>query len=116
MSTRRPPWIPVFALLALVAAACSSGDGGTADDDATAPAGGVQTPAGERQVQFEGAGEVKLFGTFTMPATPAGASVPGVLLVPTAGAGGLLGQSGVADPMGQDLAKTFAGTGVAAYR
>lgn len=39
-----------------------------------------------------------------------------MLLVPTAGAGGLLGQSGVADPMAQDLAKTFAGAGVTAYR
>ena len=118
MSTRRPKWIPAFALLALLATACSGGGGGDAtDDDAAAPAGGVQTPAGERSVQFEGAGKVKLFGTFTMPATPAGAgSVPGVLVVPAAGAGGLIGQTGVADPFPKDLANTFAGAGVAAYR
>jgi pimeloyl-ACP methyl ester carboxylesterase len=67
-------------------------------------------------VQFEGAGKVKLFGTFTMPAADAGASVPGVLMVPTSGAGGLLGQSGVADPLGKDLAGMFAKSGVASYR
>lgn len=58
----------------------------------------------------------QLFGTFAMPATEAGASVPGVLVVPTAGAGGLLAQTGTADPLGKDLATTFNGAGVASYR
>ncbi len=126
MTARRPPrWIPVVALLALVAAACGGGGdagggggGGAASDDAIAPVGAAQTTPGERPVQFEGAGKVKLFGTFTMPATQSGDSVPGVLVVPTAGAGagGLLGQTGVADPFGKDLASAFAGAGVAAYR
>ncbi|MGI8810504.1 MAG: alpha/beta hydrolase [Acidimicrobiales bacterium] len=116
MSTRRQPWIPILALLALLASACSGGGGGGGtDDEATAPVGG-QTAAGERPVQFEGAGKAKLFGTFAMPATAAGAGVPGVLVVPTAGAGGLQGQSGVADPLGKDLADTFTKAGVAAYR
>ena len=67
-------------------------------------------------MQFEGAGKAKLFGTFTMPRTEGGASVPGVLVVPTAGAGSLLAQTGTADPLGKDLATTFAGAGVASYR
>lgn len=112
------PWrrfrLPVLSVLALLAAACSGG--GTAiDDDAAAPVDGVEAPAGERALQFEGAGKVKLFGTFTMPAARAGAAVPGVLLIPTSGAGGLL-QAGVNDPLGQDLAQAFAGAGVASYR
>jgi pimeloyl-ACP methyl ester carboxylesterase len=116
MSTRRAFWLPVMAILALVSAACSGGGDTASEDDATAPAAGVETPQGERPVQFEGAGKAKLFGTFSMPAAQAGASVPGVLLVPTAGAGGLLGGAGVNDPMGKDLAKTFADAGVASYR
>ena len=117
MSTRRSRWMPLFALLTVVATACSGGGGGDASqDDAAAPVGG-QTGRSERPVQFEGAGKVKLFGTFTTPATPAGGgSVPGVLVVPTAGVGGLLGQTGVADPFTKDLASTFVGAGVAAYR
>ena len=116
MSTRRPRWIPVLALLTLLATACSGGGGGDASsEDATAPVGG-QTGPSERPVQFEGAGKVKLFGTLTMPALQSGGSVPGVLVVPTAGVGGLLAPTGVADPFTKDLATTFAGAGVAAYR
>lgn len=116
-SLRRLP-LSVLALLMLVAAACSGGgdESASENDDATAPAGGVETAQGERAVQFEGAGKAKVFGTFAMPATQAGASVPGVLLVPTSGAGGLLGVAGVNDPLGKDLAKTFADAGVASYR
>ena len=104
-------------VLALLAAACSDG-GDTSSDEATAPVG-APTAAGERPVQFEGAGRVKLFGTFTMPATRSGGSVPGVLIVPAASAGdrnGLIGQSGVSDPLGRDLATTFTDAGLATYR
>ncbi|MGI8983473.1 MAG: hypothetical protein ACR2HM_02890, partial [Acidimicrobiales bacterium] len=117
MSTRRSSWLPVLSLLMLLTAACGGGGGSdnAAGDDPLAPVGGIEAPAGERAVQFEGAGKVKLFGTFTMPATHVGANVPGVLRIPTSGAGGLL-QSGVNDPLGKDLAETFAGAGVASYR
>jgi len=67
-------------------------------------------------VQFEVAGKATLFGTFTMPKTEGGASVPGVLVLPTAVAGSLLAQTGTTDPLGKDLATTFAGAGVASYR
>ena len=119
MTTRQPRWIPVFALLALVAAACGGGGGeeGAASDDAIAPVAGAQTGPSERPLQFEGAGKVKLFGTFTMPAAShSAASVPGVLLVPTALAGGVVGETGVGDPFGKDLASRFAVAGVATYR
>ena len=117
MSTRRSLWLPTLALFMVLSAACTGGGGGeSADDDATAPAAGVETPQGERPVQFEGAGKAKLFGTFAMPATRGAAAVPGVLLVPTSGAGGLLSGAGVNDPLGKDLAKTFSDTGVASYR
>jgi pimeloyl-ACP methyl ester carboxylesterase len=115
MSTRRRSWLPVLILLALFVPACGGG-GSSSDDDAAAPVAGVQAVQGERAVQFEGAGKVKLFGTFSMPATQPGATVPAVLLVPTSGAGGLLGEAGVNDPLGKDLAKTFSDAGVASYR
>jgi pimeloyl-ACP methyl ester carboxylesterase len=101
--------------MALVTVACGGGGGGSGDD-AAAPAGGVRTTAGDRPLQFEGAGKVRLFGTLTMPATQAGAGVPGVLVLPGDGAGGLLGPGGVADPMGQDMAKAISGAGAAVYR
>jgi pimeloyl-ACP methyl ester carboxylesterase len=117
MSSRRSHWISVVAFLALLAAACSGGGGdANTGDEAIAPAAGQQVPANERPVQFDGAGKVKLFGTFSMPATESGATVPGVLMIPTSGAGGFLGPAGVADPLGKDLAKTFADAGVASYR
>lgn len=119
MSARRTLRLPALALVMLVvASACSGGGGGaaTTDDEAIAPAAGAQTPANERPVQFEGAGKVKLFGTLSMPTTDAGATVPGVLMIPTSGAGGFLGPAGVADPLGKDLARTFIGAGVASYR
>lgn len=115
MSPRR--CTPVLVLVAMLAAACSGGGGDTTtDDEAVAPAAGQQVPANERPVQFDGAGKVKLFGTFSMPASESGASVPGVLMIPTSGAGGFLGAAGVADPLGKDLAKTFTDAGVASYR
>lgn len=115
---RRTVALALFALLGLAAAGCSGG-GGSTSEDATAPAVGTPTAPGDRPVQFEGAGEVKLFGTFSMPATSSGGSVPGVLILPTAGAGdrnGLIGQTGVADPFGSDLSAAFTDAGLATYR
>lgn len=114
MRTRRARSLAVVAFLALVGTAC--GGGGGAPDDGAAPPAGAPAAADERPLQFEGAGKVKLFGTLTMPAAEPGVSVPAVLLVPTAGAASLLGPSGVADPLEQDLAKAFAGAGLASYR
>jgi pimeloyl-ACP methyl ester carboxylesterase len=116
MSNRR--FMPILALVAMLAAACGGGGGGDAatDEDAVAPVAGQQVPAHERPVQFDGAGKVKLFGTFSMPTSDSAATVPGVLMIPTSGAGGFLGPAGVADPLGKDLAKSFTDAGVASYR
>lgn len=117
MTTRQPRWIPIFALLTLVAAACGGGGGGGQSDDAIAPLAGAQAGPSERPLQFEGADKAKLFGTLTMPAaSQSAASVPGVLVVPTAAAGGVVGETGVGDPFGKDLASRFAAAGVAVYR
>ncbi|HEX2043949.1 MAG TPA: alpha/beta fold hydrolase, partial [Acidimicrobiales bacterium] len=110
--------VAVLALLALLAVGCSSGGGDSGSDDALAPPG-EPTAAAERPVQFVGAGKVRLFGTFTMPETRAGESVPGVLVLPSAGAGdrnGIIGTTGVADPLGRDLAAAFTNAGLATYR
>ena len=110
---RFPRWAALLALFSVLALACSSGGSSGNDDDAAAE-GGVAAP-GERPVQFVGAGKVRLFGTFTMPETKA-RTVPGVLLIPTSGAGDLLGPTGANDPLGQDLSVTFAQAGMATYR
>ena len=118
-SVRRFSALAVLTALALVATACSDGGSSGGGDDAAAPPGGTASAPGERPVQFVGAGRVKLFGTFTMPETNAGQSVPGVLVVPTGGAGdrnGPQGQTGVADPLGRELADTFMRAGLATYR
>ena len=117
-SPRQHRRVAALALLALAAVGCSGGGEDSSSDDALAPPQGA-TAASERPVQFTGAGKVKLFGTFTMPETKAGESVPGVLILPTAGAGdrnGILGVTGVADPLGHDLAATFGKAGLATYR
>lgn len=115
---RRYPRAAALVLFALGAVACSGG-GSSGTDDAISPAPGSVSTPGERPVQFQGAGKVKLFGTFTMPATTEGRGVPAALMVPTAGAGdrnGPLGQTGVADPLARDLSDTFAKAGLATYR
>ncbi len=119
MSVRRTcPRIAALVLFALGAAACSGGGSSGTDDALALPSGSASTP-GERPVQFEGAGKVKLFGTFTMPATTGGKGVPAALVVPTGGAGGGrngAGQTGVADPFSRELSEAFAGAGLATYR
>ena len=107
----------VLAVLALLAVGCR-GEGSSSSDDAAAPPEGA-AGGGERPVQFTGAGKARIFGAFTMPATKAGESVPGVLVVPTAAGGdrnGLLGPTGVADPLARDLADAFKNAGLATYR
>jgi pimeloyl-ACP methyl ester carboxylesterase len=106
---------------ALLAGACSSGNGGdsgSAADDPTDPVAGSVNP-GERNVQFVGAGRVRLSGTLTVPPAASGANVPGVLIVPNAGKGdrnGLLSVTGVPDGLGGDIAQKLSDGGAASYR
>ena len=116
-STRQHRWVAALVLVAVAAVGCSRGGGDSTSEDAIARPDDP-TSAGERPVQFVGAGKVRLFGTFTMPETKAGETVPGVLVLPTAGPGSTTaaGRTGVADPLGRDLADTFGNAGLATYR
>ena len=107
-------------VLACTAAACSGGGGGggsaTGNDDQIEDATGA---TGDRAVQVTGAGKVRLFGTFAIPPAASSASVPGVLIVPTAGLGdrdAALGVDGVRDTWARDLARSLSDAGLASYR
>jgi len=107
----------VVVALALVAAGC--GGGGKSSDDSSDPLDRVSTDPGDRAVQITSAGKVHLFGTFAIPDAAKGASVPGALIIPSAGPGdrdGLIGVGGVPDPMAKDVAQTLSHSGVATYR
>ena len=106
-------------VLACTAAACSGGGGGASSKE---PDDALETPtgvAGERAVQATGAGKVRLFGTLAVPPAATSASVPGVLILPGAGAGdrdGSVSLSGVPDRLARDVAKSLSSAGVASYR
>lgn len=99
--------------LALVAAACSSGGG-----DRTDPLAGnsFDKPAGEKVLQFTGAGKARISGTLTVPDGKGPA--PAVLIVP---APGLTTRDGLTvgaplDNLYKDLSKAFVAAGVATFR
>lgn len=107
--------------VATAATACSSGGGS---------AGGKQSPATtdaltgtnkstDIHVQVTGAGKVRLFGTFTLPAAASSSHVPAVLIVPSTGPGdrdGPTALDGAPDAFGRDLATALSNAGVASYR
>lgn len=108
----------VVVVLALAAAACSGG-GDKASDESSDPLDRVAAEPGDRAVQITGAGKIRLFGTFAIPQAASGASVPGALIIPSAGLGdrdGLIGVGGVPDPMAKEIAQSLSRTGVATYR
>jgi pimeloyl-ACP methyl ester carboxylesterase len=118
VNRRRLPLPVLLLILSLVAAACGGGQEGSDGDD---PIEQV-TVEGERSVQVTGANKLRLGGTLFVPraAVEPGAKVPGVLFVPTVGAGErngpvLPGGAGL-DPLAADLAKGFAEAGLASYR
>src|SRR5947199_4117739 len=116
-SRRRRLTFAVLALLALVAVAC--GGGKSSGDDAGDPTAQAPVAAGERPVQVDGAGKVKLAGFLTVPPAAATAGVPGALFVPPGANGdrnGVLGVTGASDPLEKDLADAFSRAGVATYR
>ncbi len=105
-------------LLSLTAAACGGG-GNKASDEPSDPLDRISTEPGERAVQITGAGKIHLFGTFAIPDAASGASVPGALIIPTAGLGdrdGLIGVGGVPDPVAKEIAQSLSRAGVASYR
>ena len=99
--------------LSLVAAACS---GGGSSGDPTQGAGYSDAP-GEKQLQFIGAGKVRMGATLTMPAG-VGGPAPAVLIVPGPGLTSRDGRTVGApiDNIYKDLSKAFVAAGMATFR
>jgi pimeloyl-ACP methyl ester carboxylesterase len=99
--------------LSLVAAACS---GGGISGDPTKDAGYSDAP-GEKQLQFIGAGKVRMGATLTMPAG-AGGPAPAVLIVPGPGLTSRDGRTVGApiDNLYKDMSKSFVAAGMATFR
>ena len=121
MRTGARPLALVLALAAATAAtACSSGgSSGGNQSSATTDAVTGNSKASDVHVQVTGAGKVRLFGTFTVPAAASSSHVPAVLIVPSTGPGdrdGPLALDGAPDALGRDLASSLANAGVASYR
>ncbi|HEX2048502.1 MAG TPA: alpha/beta fold hydrolase [Acidimicrobiales bacterium] len=98
--------------LALFAAACSGG-GDTADPTADR---GFENAPGEKQLQFTGAGKVRLGATLAVP--PGGGPAPAVLIVPGPGLTSRDGRTVGAplDNLYKDLSKAFVDQGMATFR
>jgi len=106
-------WAIVTIGLAFVAAACSGGgDSGDPTKDA-----GFAAPAGEKLLQFVGAGKVRMGATLTMPPT-VGSPPPAVLIIPDPGLTTRDGRTVGApiDNLYKDLSKAFVAAGVATFR
>ena len=105
-------WRVVVVGLALTAAACSGGGGGT---DPIAE-GNFGNPSGEKTLQFTGAGKVRLGATLAMPTTRE--LPPGVLIVPGPGLTSRDGRTVGApiDNLYKDLSKAFTAAGMATFR
>lgn len=99
--------------LALVTAACAGGGGDRGDPTKDS---GFAAPAGEKTLQFTGAGKVRIGATLTMPA--GGGPAPGVLIVPGPGLTNRDGRTVGAplDNLYKDLSKAFVAAGMATFR
>jgi len=108
-------WVTAVVGLALATAACSGGGDG---NDPVAE-GNFGDAAGEKLLQFTGAGKVRLGATLTMPASgPSGALPPAVLIVPGPGLTSRDGRTVGApiDNLYKDLSKAFTAAGMATFR
>lgn len=111
-------WLVAVAGLAIATAACSGG--GTKDDPLAGYGSGA--PAGEKILQFTGAGKVRISGTLTMPGTDATGAAkgppPAVLIVPGPGLTSRDGRTVGApiDNLYKDISKSLVGAGMATFR
>jgi uncharacterized protein len=115
---RRRVAASALAALALALAACGGEGGGTAADDRLGEDVTANQP-GELAVQVVSEDRTRLFGTLTVPPAAAGASVPGVLLLPSAGPGdrnGTIEPDGTPSGLGRDLAAALNDAGLVTYR
>jgi uncharacterized protein len=107
-------WLAAVAVagLALLTAACSGG-GDTGDPTKDS---GFGSAAGEKTLQFTGAGKVRLGATLTTPT--GGGPAPGVLIVPGPGPTSRDGRTVGApiDNVYKDLSKAFVAAGMATFR
>lgn len=99
--------------LSLIAASCA---GGGDSSDPTKDAGYAE-PAGEKLLQFTGAGKVRIGATLTVPAH-AGGPPPAVLIVPGPGLTSRDGRTVGApiDNLYKDLSKSLVAAGMATFR
>ena len=110
MGRRR--WLVVAVGLALAAGACSGG--GSSSDPLAGNS--FDQPAGEKLLQFTGAGKVRISATLTMPNVKG--PVPAVLIVPGPGLTNRDGRTVGAplDNLYKDLSKSLVSAGVATFR
>lgn len=123
---RQRRWAAPVAVMGLVVVAVAgfalTRDGGGGSGTTVPGDGGqVLATAVDRPVTLEGAGELELGATLTLPAGAGGAEpVPGVLIVPggaTLDRNNLLGFGGaVADPLYEDVSLATIGNGMAVLR
>lgn len=105
------------------------GDGGSSDQsDVALDGGGGGATATEfndgsfvdRPADFRGGGGMRLGATLTVPSQLGTGRAPGVLIVPGGGAqdrnGGITLEGALPDPLYQDLAESFAGSGIVSLR
>ncbi|MFP5316698.1 MAG: alpha/beta hydrolase [Acidimicrobiia bacterium] len=118
--TSTPRRLALPLLFALLLSACGGGGGsGDAAEDDPLEDDVTATQPGERAVQVAGADRTRIFGTLTVPPAAARASVPGVLLLPSAGSGdrnGTISPNGVPSGLGRELAGAFSDAGLVTYR
>jgi pimeloyl-ACP methyl ester carboxylesterase len=101
--------------IALLAAACSGGGGDSSDPTKDK---GFADPAGEKLLQFTGAGKVRMGATLTLPAGNGAGPPPAVLIIPGPGLTTRDGRTVGApiDNLYKDLSKAFVAAGVATFR
>ena len=107
-------------VMAVVLAACGGGGGSdtAVEDDPTLDQAPTGQP-GERAVQVVSADKVRIFGTLTVPQAAANATVPGALVLPSAGTGdrnGTISPTGVPSGLGTALATELTDAGLVTFR
>ncbi|HVL28715.1 MAG TPA: alpha/beta fold hydrolase [Acidimicrobiales bacterium] len=116
----------VFVVVGAVAFLGRDGGGSTDEPDIALDGGGVTATEFndgsfvDRPVDFRGGGGQRIGATLTIPSQLGGGRAPGVLIVPGGGAqdrnGGITLEGSLPDPLYQDLAESFAGSGLVSLR
>jgi dienelactone hydrolase len=111
--------VAVGLALVVLATACSGGGGHASSGPTTSDVIDQAGTAGDRAVEFPGAGKVHISGTLSVPVHAGNASMPGVLFVPTLGPGtrdGPLSTTNVLDPIATDVGRAFLSAGMVTLR